>query len=89
MRCSDQGEHGCERERDGCNPGAPCKRDRDVVFVDEATLLEAQLMSGCERCSPDAENRFDQVLDAITGCDPAITEYVICHAAKCPLAITM
>jgi hypothetical protein len=58
--------------------------NQDVVFVDESTLLEAQsIISGCEHCSELAEIPFDQVLDAITGCDPTTTEYVICHAAKC------
>jgi hypothetical protein len=58
----------------------------DVVFIDEATLLEAQsFVTGCENCNSEASgSTFDQVLDAITGCDPTVTEYVICHAAKCP-----
>jgi hypothetical protein len=60
--------------------------DTDVVFIDEATLNEAQaFVSGCENCrGEEAEMSFDQILDAITGCDPTVTEYVICHAAHCP-----
>ena len=58
--------------------------EQDVVFIDEPTLMEAQsLITGCEDCSERAEIPLDQLLDAITGCDPTITEYVICHAAKC------
>jgi len=58
--------------------------DQDVVFVDEPTLIEAQgFISACEHCSDRAEIAFDQLLDAVTGCDPTITEYVICHAARC------
>jgi len=59
---------------------------QDVVFIDEPTLLQAQdFICGCEHCSDRAEIPFDQLLDAITGSDPATTEYVICHAAKCGL----
>jgi hypothetical protein len=58
--------------------------EQDVVFVDESTLLDAEsFISACEHCSARAEIPFDQILDAITGCDPRTTEYVICHAAKC------
>jgi len=58
----------------------------DVVFVDEPQLKEAaQFISGCEHCAPDtAEITFDYLLDEITGCDPTVTEYVICHSARCP-----
>jgi len=58
----------------------------DVVFVDEPQLKEAaQFISGCEHCAPDtSEITFDYLLDEITGCDPTVTEYVICHSARCP-----
>ena len=64
----------------------PLVEATNVVFVDEPTLLEAQrFVSGCEHCSPEsAEITFDYLLDVVTSCDPTITEYVICHAAKCP-----
>ncbi len=63
----------------------PNPEETDVVFVDEPTLLEAQsFVSGCEHCEPEtSEIAFDQILDSITGCDPTITEYVICHPARC------
>ena len=59
--------------------------ETDVVFVDEPTLLEAQnFITGCEHCEPErAEFSFDQILDSLTGCDPTVTEYVICHPARC------
>ena len=58
--------------------------DQDVIFIDESTLVDAEsFICACEHCSDRAEIPFDQVLDAITGCDPRTTEYVICHAAKC------
>lgn len=60
--------------------------DTDVVFVNKETLAEAEgFIAACEHCEPArAEIGFDQVLDSITGCDPTVTEYVICHAARCP-----
>lgn len=60
------------------------EEDQDVVFIDEPTLLDAQsFIVACEHCCDEAEMPFDQLLDAITGCDPTTTEYVICHTAKC------
>jgi hypothetical protein len=38
----------------------------------------------CECCATGAGISFDYVLDAVTGCDPGITEYVMSHPAKCP-----
>jgi len=63
----------------------PSPEETDVVFVDEPTLLEAQnFITGCEHCEPErAEFGFDQILDNITGCDPTVTEYVICRPALC------
>ena len=61
-----------------------CEEAQDVIFVDEHTLLDAEgFIAACEHCSEKAEMPFDQLLDAITGCDPSRTEYVICHAARC------
>lgn len=58
--------------------------DQDVVFIDESTLMDAQsFIAACEHCSDVAELPFDQVLDALTGCDPLVTEYVICRPARC------
>lgn len=60
--------------------------ETNIVFVDESTVFEAErFISGCENCAPNAaELTFDYVLDSITGCDPTVTEYVICHPATCP-----
>ena len=57
-----------------------------VAFVDEKTLAEAEtFISGCEYCEPGrADVPFDQVLDALTGYDPIVTEYVTCHPTQCP-----
>lgn len=64
------------------NPGL---EDVDLFFVEESLLTEAQEWIGkCEHCSELAEYSFDQILDSLTGCDPAATEYILCRAALCP-----
>jgi hypothetical protein len=63
----------------------PCWEETNVVLVDETVLVEAQAhITGCEQCVPYAEITFDYILDAVTEHDPAVTEYVLCRAAKCP-----
>ena len=58
----------------------------EIVVVDEDVLLEAQaLVAGCEHCNlmrPDLT--FDYLLDAITGRDPTITEYLMSKMVHCP-----
>ena len=57
----------------------------DIVLVDEAVVLEAeQWLSACERCVDNAAIAVDYLLDALTGCNPAVTEYLMCRAARCP-----
>ena len=64
---------------------SPRIEDIDVVLVEEALLLEAQeYLSACEHCVENAALPFDYLLDAVTGCDPTITDYVMCRPAKCP-----
>ena len=56
-----------------------------VKLIDDFTLREAeQHIAGCVRCYPEAEITFDYILDAITGCDPTNTDYVLYRPAKCP-----
>jgi len=57
----------------------------NIVLIDEAIIDEAQLsVSACEHCCKDASMTFDFFLDALTGCDPMTTEYLMCRPAKCP-----
>jgi hypothetical protein len=59
--------------------------DLRILPLDESIVLEAlQWVSGCERCSEHALIEFDYILDAVTGADPATTEYVMCRPMKCP-----
>ena len=59
--------------------------ETDVVLVDEAILGQAEKwISACEQCSNIAELSFEELLDAITGCDPVTTDYLMCRTARCP-----
>lgn len=59
--------------------------ETEVVLVEESSLVEAQrLIAECESCGEDAQITFDYLLDAVTGCDPTKTEYLMCRPAKCP-----
>jgi hypothetical protein len=57
-----------------------------VVLVDSATIKKAvKYIVGCEACSPrDAEIRFDNILDHLTGHNPRNTDYVFDKPGKCP-----
>ena len=59
---------------------------RRSVSIDERTLQEAQdQIASCEVCTPDAADiLFDDLLDALTGCDPRCTDYVLSVPARCP-----
>jgi len=70
---------------DAVKPIEACVEVRNVVLVDENQLLEAQYcLAGCESCDENASVTFDYLLDAVTGCDPTTTDYVMCRTAKCP-----
>jgi hypothetical protein len=58
----------------------------DIALIDDNILEDAQQwVTGCENCAKDTPITFDYVLDAVTGCTPATTEYVMCRPAKCPM----
>ena len=68
------------------NMSIPNVEEIDMVLIDERMLREAQQwITGCEHCTDDAPITFDYLLDALTGCSPAVTEYVMCRPAKCPV----
>jgi hypothetical protein len=57
----------------------------DVAFVDEPMVFSAEgWVSGCEHCTDTAAIPFDYLLDALTGCDPRLTEYLMSRIAQCP-----
>ena len=57
----------------------------DIVLVDENILEEVeQYVFACENCAENAATAFDYLLDALTGCDPTITTYLMRRPANCP-----
>ena len=59
--------------------------ETNVVLVTEELLSEAeQWIGSCEHCYEHCEHSFDQILDALTECDPTNTDYLMCREAKCP-----
>jgi len=69
----------------GLNWYAPQLELSHIVLVDECTVAKTEaLISGCERCNEAAEISFDYLLDAVSGCDPSNTEYLMCRPARCP-----
>jgi hypothetical protein len=65
----------------------PTPERQNVVLVDARTVANAEkLILGCEGCSPaDSDLPFDNLLDRVTGNDPAVTDYIFVEAlAKCP-----
>jgi hypothetical protein len=41
------------------------------------------MINGCESCVETAELPFDYILDALTGSDPSVTDYVLEVPARC------
>jgi hypothetical protein len=57
----------------------------NIVLVGEAILMEAEKwVSACECCGDNAALALDYLLDALTGCEPGVTEYVMCRPVRCP-----
>jgi len=55
------------------------------VLIDVATARRAAAcLVGCESCSEDAQFPFDVVLDAVTGNDPSVTDYLLSAPVSCP-----
>jgi hypothetical protein len=68
----------------------PTVEELNIVLIDEKKLREAQQwVTACEQCAEDTPITFDYVLDAVTGCSPSTTEYVMCRPAKCPVCSGM
>jgi hypothetical protein len=57
----------------------------EIAFIEDPLVLGAEnYVSGCFHCDERASLPFDYVLDAITGCDPRLTEYLMSRLAQCP-----
>ena len=56
-----------------------------LVVVKESDIAKAQaFVDACESCCSRATIPFDYLLDAITGCDPTVVEYVMSSGPQCP-----
>ena len=59
--------------------------ETNIVLLDEHIVEEVeQWLTACESCSDSAMLALDYILDALTGCDPQITEYMMSRPALCP-----
>jgi hypothetical protein len=62
-----------------------CLEDMQVVLIEESTVAQIESsVRACERCAANAMTSLDYLIDALTGHDPAVTEYIMCRSAKCP-----
>jgi len=62
----------------------PDQTTHQDVFINETTVSQAEsFIDGCEHCAWTPEVTLDYLLDAITDCDPEVTEYVLCRPAEC------
>ena len=60
--------------------------DRVIVLVGIEDVKDAEsLVRLCEHCGPDvADLPFDIIVDILSECDPAVTDYVLERPATCP-----
>jgi hypothetical protein len=69
-------------------PSSPSRfpiEDINIVLIDENNLIKAQnCIAACEYCAENASITFDYLLDALTGSDPTVTDYLLCRPAQCP-----
>jgi hypothetical protein len=57
-----------------------------MITIDSTMVRAAEkLIESCEHCNPEgAAIPFDNVLDRVTGSDPAFTDYILQQPANCP-----
>jgi len=61
------------------------QKETTVVLVDEPIVAESeQWLISCENCAKHPVISFVYLLDALTGCEPSETEYLMCRPARCP-----
>jgi hypothetical protein len=63
--------------------------EADIILIDEAAVAQIErLLEACEHCAERAAVAFEYLLDALTGCDPELTEYLMYRPARCPSCAT-
>jgi hypothetical protein len=61
------------------------QKETTIVLVDEPIVAETeQWLSACENCAEYPAIALVYLLDALTGCEPSVTEYLMCRPARCP-----
>jgi len=66
-------------------PVKRCLEDVDIVLIDEVDVREVEhWLAACQHCAENATLALEYVLDAVTGCQPEATEYMMCRPARCP-----
>jgi hypothetical protein len=56
-----------------------------ILAVGAPTIRRAlAAISSCESCNTEAELPFDWILDEVTGCDGANTDYFLTEPPRCP-----
>ena len=69
-------------------PGQRTLEEINIVLIGESTVADAEeFLTGCENCSDNVPIALDYLLDALTGCDPQVTEYVMCRPVCCPFCL--
>ena len=74
------------RRIDEARRAPPNSVDQIEFVLVRPSDVEAALTGviACKSCSEAAVTPFDYVLDALTGCDPSVTEYIMSVPALCP-----
>lgn len=56
-----------------------------IVLVDEMDLIATEgCITGCEFCVEGPHLPLDYLMDAVTGSNPVVTEYLFPRPARCP-----
>ena len=57
----------------------------NIAFINDPLIVGAEsYLLGCHKCDQRSSLPFDYILDALTGCDPRFTEYLMYRLAQCP-----
>jgi len=62
-----------------------CRQQTEIVLIDQRMVAQIEgWLSACQNCAENASLVLDYLLDALTGSDPARTEYLMYRCATCP-----
>jgi hypothetical protein len=56
-----------------------------ILSVSSTTQQKAEAMIlGCEKCTKGVDVSFEDLIDRVTGLDPAVTQYILGEPSRCP-----